>query len=199
LVGARAPRSYTWRCGPHLNQGAEGACVGFAFAHELAARPVPVADVTNEMARSIYFDAQRIDPWPGGAYPGASPTYEGTSVLAGVQIVQRMGRIPEYRWAFGADELAAAVSWNGPAVIGVDWMEGMFDTDANGYVHPTGAVLGGHAILVHGYNVSARRFQLRNSWGSRWGKNGGCYLSHADMQNLLSRQWADACCPIRRA
>jgi hypothetical protein len=32
-------RSYTWACDPVLDQGREGACVGFAWAHELSARP----------------------------------------------------------------------------------------------------------------------------------------------------------------
>ncbi|HJP04610.1 MAG: hypothetical protein QGH46_04280 [Gammaproteobacteria bacterium] len=35
-------RSYTWRCDKYLNQGEEGACVGFSIGHELAARPAPV-------------------------------------------------------------------------------------------------------------------------------------------------------------
>ena len=34
------PRSYTWDCDTNLNQGNEGACVGFGWAQEAAARPV---------------------------------------------------------------------------------------------------------------------------------------------------------------
>lgn len=47
------PRSYTWSIDKNLDQRAEGACVGFAFAHDLAARPVPVSGVTDEYARSL--------------------------------------------------------------------------------------------------------------------------------------------------
>jgi len=34
------------------------------------------------------------------------------------------------------------------------------------------APLGGHAVLVVGYDMNVRRFIVRNSWGPGWGKNG---------------------------
>src|SRR5687767_6560054 len=101
LVKARAPRSYTWPCLQHLDQGQEGACVGFSVAHELIAKPVSVKGITAKFAtEAIYWEAQRNDPWEGGSYPGAKPIYEGTSVLAGVKVVHKLGHIKEYRWAF---------------------------------------------------------------------------------------------------
>ena len=33
-------------------------------------------------------------------------------------------------------------------------------------------VLGGHAVVGCGYDLKARRFTVRNSWGGAWGKNG---------------------------
>jgi C1A family cysteine protease len=33
-------------------------------------------------------------------------------------------------------------------------------------------VLGGHAVVACGYDVKARRFTVRNSWGGRWGIDG---------------------------
>lgn len=57
-------RSRTWVCAPHLDQGQEGACVGFGWAHELAAQPV-VIPVDDTLARSLYHIAQTLDEWPG--------------------------------------------------------------------------------------------------------------------------------------
>lgn len=198
LIGAdKTPRSYSWRCNIQLDQGNEGACVGFGVSHELAARPVEVP-VTNKFAReNIYFEAQKIDEWEGGAYPGASPFYEGTSVLAGIKTAQSLLYFDEYRWAFGLDDLIMGVGHNGPSVLGLNWYKNMFDTDAKGYIHPTGGLAGGHCILCRSVDVKKERFTLRNSWGSGWGINGECYVSFADMKYLLKKQ-GEAAFFIRR-
>lgn len=180
-------RSYTWRGLHHFDQGQSGACVAFSLGHELNARPAEVQNVTDQWLReSLYWEAQRIDPWEGGSYPGAEPFYEGTSVLAGVKVLHRMGAFESYRWAFGIDDLILGVGWNGPAVIGITWYEGMMWPESSNFIYPTGQWLGGHAILVSGVNIKEERFLLRNSWGKDWGRNGECYLSFSDMEALLS-------------
>lgn len=103
LLAPRSPRSYTWRLGQlNLDQGTEGACVGFSWAQEMAARPV-VIPTTVQTARSLYFDARTLDQWPG-------EDYEGTSVLAGAKAVQRLGHMSEYRWAFGVQDVVDALA-----------------------------------------------------------------------------------------
>ena len=187
LVGLKKLRSYTWRCHAHLDQGAEGACVGFGVSHELAARPSEVPGLTNQFAReSIYWEAQKIDDWPGGSYPDAVPTYEGTSVLAGVKIARDLGYFELFYWGFSLNDLALGVGYRGPAVMGLPWMEGMFNTDAAGYIHATGKVAGGHCILCRSVNVRGQYFILRNSWGQAWGMDGDCKISFADMEKLLA-------------
>jgi len=181
----KRPRSYTWRCNSYLDQGSDGACVGFGVSHELIARPAEAKGITYDYAMELYWEAQKIDPWEGGAYDGAEPFYEGTSVLAGVKAAQRDGWFDEYRWAFGLNDLILGVGYNGPAVIGVNWYEGMMDTDKHGYIKPTGRALGGHCILCNAINVKKKRFTLHNSWGINWGNNGECYISFHDMDTLL--------------
>lgn len=191
VIEATKPRSYTWRPDAVvLDQGREGACVGFSIAQELAARPAVVKGVTSQVAQRIYRRAQQIDEWPGEAY-------EGTSVLAGMKAAVEQGYFEGYRWAFGEADLALAVGYKGPAVIGVPWYTGMFDTDADGYLHPTGQLAGGHAILVYGIDLKRGRYKLRNSWGADWGMDGNAYLSRQDMALLLSRQ-GEAVIPVGR-
>ncbi len=33
-------------------------------------------------------------------------------------------------------------------------------------------IIGGHAVLAVGYNDTAKRFIVRNSWGTTWGMDG---------------------------
>lgn len=190
LVAAKKPRSYTWRVNSWLDQGSEGACVGFSWSHELAGRPKEVQGVTNYTAQAVYKRAQQIDEWFG-------EDYEGTSVLAGAKAVQENGYMKEYRWAFGLDDLILAVGYQGPAVLGVNWYEGMYEPDAKGFLHVTGDIVGGHAIICNGVNIKKQYFTLHNSWGKDWGENGECKISFDDMRTLLA-QYGEACIPIVR-
>jgi hypothetical protein len=121
LVADKAPRSYTWRCQEWLDQGTDGACVGFGIGHEIISRPAEVlARIGRRYAKEkIYWEAQKIDEWKGGSYPGASPFYEGTSVLAGLKVAQKAGWADGYRWSFSLDDLILGVGYNGPAVLGL--------------------------------------------------------------------------------
>jgi hypothetical protein len=198
VLEAPTYRSQAWDIDVWLDQGYDGACVGFAWTHELIAVPVEVRNLNEKFAKeTVYWEAQKIDPWPGGSYPGADPFYEGTSVLAGVKVCHQLGYFSEYRWAFGLDDLRLTLGNYGPVVIGINWYTGMLDTDAAGFVHPTGRVEGGHAILVTEVNEEEDWFRLHNSWGSDWGIEGDCKLSFADMTRLLY-EYGEACVPVLR-
>lgn len=196
-VGYRRRRSYTWRCWKVLDQGVEGACVGFGVGHELIARPAEVGAIDAKWCRSLYHEAQRIDPWPGGSYPGAKPQYEGTSVLAGVQIAHQRKWMKEYRWSFSFEEFVIGVGFNGPAVIGVDWWTGMMESDGAGFIHRSGHPAGGHCTLVNAVSVSDRTFTIHNSWGPNWGRKGEARIKWDDMEALLKDR-GEACFFIHR-
>lgn len=172
-----------WHLNTHLNQQQEGSCTGCAATHLLMAPPFSL-DLDIKFAKGIYWEAQKIDQFPGGSYPGASPQMEGSTVVAAMKVLKNAGHIKEYRWAFKLEELISAISNVGPAVIGIDWYEGMQSTDLFGWIKPTGKIVGGHAILVKGVNIEKQRFKLHNSWGA-WGLLGDCYLSFEDMQKLF--------------
>jgi hypothetical protein len=198
----KAPRSYTHNFrvyDPHLDQGSEGACVGFGWAHELACTPGVVKGVDNQFARErIYWAAQRRDQWDGGAYPGASPFMEGSSVLAGAQVVKdEIKLIGGYDWSLTLDELIMAVGYLGPAVMGTDWYSNMFSPDAAGFVHATGSIEGGHCWLARGVSLRKLAFRCRNSWGIDWGEGGDFWVSFDDIGKLLDAQ-GEACVPRLR-
>ena len=47
----------------------------------------------------------------------------------------------------------------------------------------TERVLGGHAVLIVGYNKNRNVFIVRNSWGTGWGDGGYFYMPFQVIQN----------------
>lgn len=180
---------------PVLDQGSEGACVGFGVTNDLRFYPVAVRGLNASYAQEkIYWAAQQTDPWPGGSYPGAAPRYDGTSVLSGVKTAAALGHYGEYRWAFSEPEMALGVGHLGPAILGINWYEGMYRPNAEGYLKPTGDKVGGHCLLVIGISAAYGYYVVYNSWGPAWGKNGTAKISRADMVRLLAEN--GECCLV---
>jgi len=182
-------KSRRWPCRRWLDQGKEGACVGYAIAHELIAKPVEVPGINGQYAKTvIYWGAQASDKWPGGSYPGADPQYEGTSMLAGVKFAQRLGWFESYHWAFGLQDLIMGIAYEGPAVMATQWYSGMNRPDRSGFVKVTGDVTGRHCFLCRGVSLSKKWFLIRNSWGRDWGDHGDCYITFSGMERLLEER-----------
>jgi len=205
-------RSKYWRCDTVLDQGSEGACVGFGWSGELAAKP-KVYPTDNEFARILYHRAQQLDEWEG-------EDYEGTSVLAGIKAVQERTDengnplIGEYRWAFSVEDILRTVAYKGPVVLGITWYENMYNPDENNFIHVEGSVVGGHCILLNGFyavwndvtaahdyanlNKDKSYVKLHNSWGVDWGIGGEAWLSVSDLVKLIEDQQGEACIPSHR-
>jgi hypothetical protein len=195
------PVARSWRTGPVLDQFAEGACVGFGCALELSSSPIRVPGVDNAFARELFADAREIDrsehgfDWPDGA-----------SVLAGAKVLRARGFIDGFRWAFTVEELRAAIITEGPAILGLNWYESMYDTDEGGMVEVSGDLVGGHCILCYGYHPASRVpgwrgrhevFRWQNSWGLSYGVNGRGIVRIADMERLLAEN-GESCIPVGR-
>ncbi len=56
---------------------------------------------------------------------------------------------------------------------------------------PGEKVLGGHAVMAVGYNDKQKRFIVRNSWGTGWGKKGYFTMPYAylDDRDLSDDFW----------
>lgn len=205
-------RSKQWECNIHNDQRQEGACVGFAWSHEIAAKPraIPTDD---QWAFDIYRRAKQIDPWPG-------EDYSGTSVLAGIKAVQEVlnsrGKplIKEYRWAFGTEDVIRTLGYKGPVVLGIEWHSSQYTPDKDGRIWLNGDVVGGHAILAKGVELVWKDPEgpatydniddlnslvtLHNSWGPDWGIGGDAKFTVYELNYLLAQD-GEACIPVRRS
>jgi hypothetical protein len=183
LIGATARyrRIWTPRYEP-LDQGREGACVGFACAGELAATPIKHI-VSNESALLLYRKAQEVDRKAGRWYS------EGATVLAGMQGCRENGLFGKYVWNFGIDDTIDWIVRKGPVILGINWYYDMYSPSKNGLISVGGGIAGGHAILANGYWPLHPEFGdvlvLTNSWGKDWGVNGRGFLRIADADRLL--------------
>lgn len=198
-------RNKLWTPGPVLDQGREGACVGFGWASEALSTPVAVdlkrmkyvvPQDPNKFASGIYHDAKYIDEWAG-------EDYDGTSVLAGAKIMKKYGLVKEYRWAFGINDVIDAILAKGPVVLGIYWYDSMYEAP-NGVVDVSGDIVGGHCILAVGFRLAkdsklgVDSVILKNSWGYDWGNFGLAEISVDQLAALLKND-GEACIPSIRS
>jgi hypothetical protein len=112
----------------YYDQGSEGRCVQFGVSRMMSHLNHHTYEIRENDPEGhwLYWEAQRTDEWPGGAYPGADPQYEGTSVRAALDIVKKQGLIlkgqnqPDpvegikaYRWATSTDDVLTALGYGG--------------------------------------------------------------------------------------
>lgn len=115
-----------WGWYTYYDQGQEGRCVQFGISRMMSLYNRKRYEIRENVSqgRWLYFEAQRRDEWPGGAYPGADPFYEGTSVNAGLWVVKNKGIVPyrqnspvvaegvaEFRWANDYNDVKTALGY----------------------------------------------------------------------------------------
>lgn len=178
-----------WDISKHLDQGAEGACVGAGLTAALIAHPFNSLGLDMQYAKErVYWAAQLIDPWPGSSMPGDDPFYEGTAVLAGLKILKELGWIDWFNWTFSLNEFISGVANVGPAIVGFPWYEGMMKTDSDGFIWPTGKMVGGHCSVFKLVDCDNDRARLHNSWGEEnFGENGDAWMTFDSIEELMNR------------
>lgn len=178
------PRSVRWECNKDLDQDGIGACVGFACAGEVAAVPLPLfAD--NALGFSIYYAAQKRDPWPG-------ENYEGTDPLSGLLELRDRGYIGAFYWSNNWQDFQLALSHIGPTLVATVWLGRMFTPDASNTIHAEGSIAGRHMYLIVENDTERQRCKIHNSWGASWGDGGEAWISWADLQLLLYDHFGEA-------
>ncbi len=164
-----------------LNQGDTPHCGGFSVADKRVSPGSLLTGIpqTDAEGHKYYYGICEI-----GGYPNSeNGVYTRDAARYGVQ----EGFWPGYAFA---DSVAIAEEFlltQDTLLFGSVWTEGMFQTDAEGFVHvQLGAVAGGHLWEVLGRDRIRKLWIGQNSWDG-WGINGigRFYLSDSDFQFLF--------------
>ncbi len=173
---------------PILDQGQVGSCTGNAGIGAIGCEPYFNDGATSPYsldekgALALYSAAESIDG--DGPYP---PNDNGSSGLSIAQALLNSKTIPGYQHTFTLNDALLALTQY-PILFGTNWYDTMFNPDADGRVHPTGNVAGGHEIMARQLDVENKRVWFDNSWGTGWGVQGRFYLTFDDFATLLSQQ-----------
>lgn len=96
-------------------------------------------------------------------------------------------------------EIKSQLNAGYPVIIGAMVDEG-FQDGGKGFVwdHVSGKQLGGHAMLIVGYDDDRNAFRVLNSWGTGWGDNGYYWLDYGFFPRVVSEAFVakDALEPV---
>jgi hypothetical protein len=180
-----------------LDQGGIGGCTGFGMMGACACLPgrhlSRSRTATNRHAMAAYELNTSRDPFQGD-WPTADT---GSSVLAAAKTAKDLSLIDSYSWASTVRDVADAIRYHGPVVIGIPWYNSMFEPAYDGKlkVDPSSGLAGGHCVFLFRAPESTGHLWGRNSWGSAWGVGGNFYVSRLDLDILFSDDGYEACIP----
>jgi hypothetical protein len=207
VAEATVPQSLSYRSmfNPVRDQGSLGSCVAFAgtgideFIH-----------VSRDLSEMYAYDqAKKKDGWPG----------EGTYPRVMLQVMQE-GICDESLWPYVAKyppgtqpkagaatdaawykigtfarveqgELKQALLLHGPLMLAFDVYASIEAARYNGIVPaPSGARLGGHAVILVGWDDAMGWWIFRNSWTKEWGNFGYGYIPYDVMPKVFVEAWS---------
>jgi len=101
--------------------------------------------------------------------------------------------IKEYSRILNINDIIKCIASGYPVVFGITLYESFqSETVAKTGKIPmpkiTESVIGGHCMLIIGYDKKTKMFLVRNSWGNTWGENGNCYIPFEYMEQA-SDMW----------
>jgi len=199
------------------NSGEEGSVVGFALATALEYQITKATAKTVSISpRYIYNLARAADgngatdsgttikgaiqllsskgavednvwPYKAGQFAAPPPPAVATA---------KKYKITNVSTVQGVDAVKQALSQTGPLVAGITmYASAMSESTSKSGLIPVPkakeSILGGHAVVLVGYDDRTQRVKFVNSWGSGWGDHGFGYLPYnfLSRKDLMSEAW----------
>ncbi len=83
------------------------------------------------------------------------------------------------------DAIKSALITYGPLVTTMNVYADFYYYTEGVYSHTSGALEGGHAILIIGYDDTNQYFIVKNSWGTTWGEAGFFRIAYSQLTNAV--------------
>jgi C1A family cysteine protease len=196
---------------PVKNQGRCGSCVAFAAASTFETQ---MNIVTQSLQHGWSFSPQHLFSCGGGScsagwFPGSAidfivkdgvpeeACFPYTSGALGSDVACKLScsdsksrsnkatlrtRNKRFRGA-SVDEVKLALL-GGPLVTAMRVYDDFYLYTGGVYRHQKGALLGGHAVMIVGWNNADRAWIARNSWGTDWGEQGDFRIAWDDISGV---------------
>lgn len=198
-------------CGPVKDQGQLGACTAFAgtgYLEYLYRRFKNQQPVLSPLF--LYYKEREAD---GDLGQGDTGSFGSTTVKVINQVGVCEESVDPYdisqfetaptdaqiadaaNWKAGAyhamdtPDIRFSVASNYPVLIGISVYDSFESSDWGSdwtMPAPSGSLLGGHEIYIKGYDDTRQAFDVRNSWGTGWGRSGDFWLPYTLLPQILS-------------
>jgi C1A family cysteine protease len=192
---------------PVEDQGNLGSCTGHAVAGAIELINMK-NNIVNEISRLFIYYYERLligtINYDSGAYirdgikatnrwgaplenlwPYNISKFKAAPTTAAVQDAAKR-KVTLYERALDFNACINALANGYPVIIGFivysSFMRGNWHRTTAIMPYPntrSESVLGGHAVLLVGYNNSSQRFIVKNSWGTNWGDKGYFYMPYS--------------------
>jgi len=206
---APAPASLDWRdnngnyVSPITNQKKCGSCWAFAMTAGLESNVMRTQNSADpvDLSEQVLISCSGVGSCNGGtlnadflqttglppesAYPYTATDGSCDTAAAGWQDTTR--KIAS--WGSVSKTVAAlktALNEYGPLPTAFFVYEDFMHYKSGVYSYTTGKKLGGHAVLLVGYNDAEQYFIVKNSWGPGWGENGFFRIAYSEMKNSVN-------------
>jgi len=192
-------------CPAIYQQGNIGSCVGNEVAAQVSTGHIIQRLPDPQPSRlMIYYNAREME--------GSVQEDAGCSIRDAIKSVAKQGVCPESQWPYieayfaikppkacydvalnnrilsyhrlwySLNTMKACIVSGYPFSIGVRVFEN-FPMEFGEIPMPAGGMIGGHAMMVVGYNDATQKFIVRNSWGREWGIGGYGTIPYAYLTN----------------
>ncbi len=209
-AAAALPPELDWRASggnyvtPVRNQGRCGSCWAFSMtagleAYSLLKDNTPGKDL--DLSEQVMLSCSGAGSCNGGrlsasylqrtglpletAYPYTATDGSCSSAAPGWQDgAYKVGAWGSVRQT--VDALKTALVKYGPLPTAFMVYEDFMHYKTGIYSYTTGKRLGGHAVLLVGYNDAEQYFIVKNSWDTGWGENGYFRIAYSQMDNSIN-------------